>query len=184
MPFPDPATEQQWVVAAKADPAAFGLLYDLYFDRIYTYIARRVADRSTAEDLTADTFMKALANLGRYRFTGQPFAAWLYRIAANVLADHYRRQRPVERLSCLPLAAVADAPEEAALRLDTRSHITRAVSALTPDQQEVVLLRFGADLPLKEIAGIVGKSEGAVKALLFRALQTLRDQLDRNEVRS
>lgn len=169
---------------AKDDPGAFGELYDLHFDRIYAYIYRKTGDRQAAEDLTADTFMKALMHIRGYRYTGQPFAAWLYRIASNVVIDYYRVRRPTAPLEeGLPNTIAGNTPEEAALALDDQQAIARAVRSLSPDQQDVVLMRFAGDMKLKDIAAALGKTEGAVKALLFRALGALRSKLSESGVR-
>ncbi len=175
--------EQRLVLRAQRDPEAFGELYDMHFDRIYAYIHRKIGDRQVAEDLTADTFLKALAHIQHYRYTGQPFAAWLYRIAANVVIDYYRVHRPTVQLDeGLSAAGVGPEPEEAALALDDRQAVSRALQALSPDQQDVVLMRFAGDMKLKDIAAAMGKTEGAVKALLFRALNTLRRKLSESGV--
>ncbi|HYG59600.1 MAG TPA: sigma-70 family RNA polymerase sigma factor [Symbiobacteriaceae bacterium] len=179
-----PEDEQLVVERAKRDPDAFGRLYDVHFDRIYAYIYRKTGDRQAAEDLTSDTFMKALANIKNYRYTGQPFAAWLYRIAANVVTDYYRSRRistPLDEE--LSLQAPGTSPEEAALRLDDQQAVARAIQTLSPDQQDVILLRFSAGLRLKEIAQVIGKTEGAVKALMFRALGGLKGKLTESGVR-
>lgn len=176
--------EQRLVERAKSDPEAFGTLYDLHFDRIYAYIYRKIGDRQVAEDLTADTFMKALANIKGYTYTGQPFAAWLYRIAANLVTDHYRTRRPTTSLDDgVQLVAGGISPEEAAMRLDDQQAVARAIQTLSPDQQDVVLMRFSGGLKLKEIAQVVGKTEGAVKALMFRALGSLKGKLTESGVR-
>lgn len=169
---------------AKRDPEAFGEIYDIHFDRIYAYIYRKTGDRQVAEDLTSDTFMKALANIKNYKFTGQPFAAWLYRIASNVVTDHYRARRPVTSLDeGLQMPATDTGPEEAVLHLDDQQAVARAIQTLSPDQQDVILLRFTGDLKLKEIAQVIGKTEGAVKALMFRALGSLKGKLMESGVR-
>lgn len=184
MSAPEPS-EQALVERAKADPEAFGQLYDLYFPRIYSYICRRTGDQASAEDLTSETFFKALRSIGQYRYTGQPFSAWLFRIATNVLTDHFRRQRfvqPLDRHAGMPDGHWG--PEEAAIRQDRRQAILRALAELTPEQQDVVLLRFEQGFRLKEIAGLLGKTEGAVKALMFRALHNLREKLEDRGVRA
>lgn len=184
MSVPDPA-ERDLVEEAKVSPEAFGRLYDRHFPRIYSYIVRRVGNREVAEDLTSETFFKALSHIRKYEYTGLPFAAWLYRIAGNVVADYYRRQRPDQPLDTeMPLPAPGDGPEEWVLRLDQRQTVLEAVSQLTPEQQDVVLLRFEHGFRLKEIAGICGKTEGAVKALMFRALHTLKQRLAESGVRA
>jgi RNA polymerase sigma-70 factor (ECF subfamily) len=180
----EPMDEAQIVEQAKRDPEAFGYLYDLYFNKIYAYIYRKTGDRLTAEDLTADTFMKALSHIQRYTYTGQPFVAWLYRIAANVVTDHFRTKRPTTSLDeGLQLEAGGIGPEGAALRCDDQQAVARAIQTLSPDQQDVILLRFSGELKLKEIAAIVGKTEGAVKALMFRALGGLKGKLMESGVR-
>jgi RNA polymerase sigma-70 factor (ECF subfamily) len=179
-----PDDEQFLVERAKRDPEAFGELYDLYFGRIYAYIYRKTGDRQAAEDLTSDTFMKALANIKTYRYTGQPFAAWLYRIASNVVTDYYRARKVTAPLDeGLQIPATGTSPEEAALRLDDQQAVARAIQTLSPDQQDVILLRFSGGLKLKEIAQVVGKTEGAVKALMFRALGGLKGKLTESGVR-
>jgi RNA polymerase sigma-70 factor, ECF subfamily len=183
-PTETPEDEQFLVERAKRDPSAFGELYDRYFDRIYAYIYRKTGDRQAAEDLTSDTFMKALANIKSYRFTGQPLAAWLYRIASNVVTDYYRARKPTAPLDeGLQVPATGTSPEEAALRLDDQQTVARAIQTLSPDQQDVILLRFSGGLKLKEIAQVVGKTEGAVKALMFRALGGLKGKLTESGVR-
>lgn len=176
--------EQALAESAKRDPEAFGVLYDVHFDRIYAYIYRKTGDRQVAEDLTADTFMKALAHIQSYHYTGQPFVAWLYRIASNLVTDHYRAHRPVATLDeGLQLASREAGPEEAALAWDDQQTVARAIQTLSADQQDVVLLRFSGGLRLKEIAQVIGKTEGAVKALMFRALGSLRGKLSESGVR-
>lgn len=170
--------EQSLIEQAKRHPEAFGHLYDIYFGKIYSYIYRKTGDRQVAEDLTADTFMKALANIKGYKYTGQPFAAWLYRIASNLVADHYRSRRVTAPLDeGLQVAATEGDPVEAALAVDDQLAMARAIQTLSPDQQDVILLRFSSGLKLKEIAEVVGKTEGAVKALMFRALGGLKGRL-------
>lgn len=148
------------------------------------YIYRKTGDRQAAEDLTSDTFMKALANIQNYRYTGQPFAAWLYRIASNLVTDYYRARRPTASLDeGLQMVATGQSPEEAALALDDQQAVMRAIQTLSPDQQDVVLMRFSGDMKLKEIAAVLGKTEGAVKALMFRALGSLKGKLTESGVR-
>lgn len=181
----DEGPAERWLVErAKRDPEAFGQLYDICFDKIYAYIYRKTGDRQLAEDLTSDTFMKALANIKGYQYTGQPFVAWLYRIASNLVTDHYRARRPTASLDeGLQVAASGISPEEAALALDDQQAVARAIQTLSPDQQDVVLMRFSGDMRLKEIAQAIGKTEGAVKALMFRALGSLKGKLTESEGR-
>jgi len=170
--------EPQLIERAKRDPEAFGILYDQNFDKIYAYIQRKTGDRQLTEDLTSETFTKALANINKYQFTGQPFAAWLYRIAANLVADYYRSRRINEpHDDSLQIVSPGPTPEDAALLLDDQQAVARAIRSLSSDQQDVVLMRFSGGLRLKEIARAVGKTEGAVKALMFRALGSLKGKL-------
>ncbi len=156
----------------------------MHFDRIYAYIYRKTGDRQAAEDLTSETFMKALANIKRYRYTGQPFAAWLYRIASNLVTDYYRARKPTSSLDeGLQMVATGITPEEAAVAVDDQQAVVRAIQTLSPDQQDVVLMRFSGDMKLKDIADALGKTEGAVKALMFRALGSLKGKLTESGVR-
>jgi len=160
--------EQRRIEAAKADPSRFAELYDEHFDRVYAYVLRRVGDRSDAQDITADVFQNALANLGRFEWRGAPFAAWLYRIAANAIADHFQRKsRPVP-----------DVHSEAAHDdVERRAMLFRSVDRLPADQRRVIVMRFAEEKSIREIAQEMGRSEGAVKQLQWRGLQTLRTQI-------
>ena len=160
--------EQRRIEAAKADPSRFAELYDEHFERVYAYVLRRVGERSDAQDITADVFQNALANLSRFEWRGAPFAAWLYRIAANAIADHFRhKSRP------LPDAA-PDANNE---DIERRAMLFRSVDRLPADQRRVIVMRFGEEKSIREIAQEMGRSEGAVKQLQWRGLQTLRTQM-------
>jgi RNA polymerase sigma-70 factor (ECF subfamily) len=167
------AEERLLVEAAQKDPARFGDLYEVYFELIYGYVARRVGDRSTAEDLTSDVFHKALANLGSYEWRGAPFAAWLIRIAANAIADQSKRSaREVSG---------ADSPEPSAQPnmdgIEERARLFRLVNQLPVDQKRVILERFVDENSIREIAQRLGRTEGAVKQLQLRALENLRKQM-------
>jgi RNA polymerase sigma-70 factor (ECF subfamily) len=161
---------------AQRDPRGFAALYEAYFDRVYAFIARRVPARSDAQDLAADVFHQALANLGRYEWRGVPFAAWLYRIAANAVADHHTR---AARARAVP-APDADPPGDPT-EAERRAGLYAAVRALPPDQRRVIELRFAENLRLGEIAALLGRSEGAVKQLQFRAIKALRRRLDQDD---
>ena len=168
------AEERLLVEAAQNDPEQFAVLYDLHFERIYAFIFRRVRDRDKAEDLTSEVFHKALANLKRFTWTGAPFAAWLYRIAGNVVFDHLKR---ADR------EAVNDDPPEASAgpeqdEVERRARLFRLVEELPAEQRRVVFGRFVEQKSIREIAQELGKSEGAVKQLQFRALEKLRTQME------
>ena len=167
--------ERLLIEAAQKDPSRFAELYELHFDRVYAYVARRVRDRAETQDLTAHVFQQALANLGKFKWRGAPFAAWLYRIASNAIADHARRnmretndqEEAVEKSS-----AVVDLEE-----VERRARLFRAVDKLPDDQRRVIVLRFGEEKSIKEIADELGRSEGAIKQLQFRGLENLRSRL-------
>jgi RNA polymerase sigma-70 factor (ECF subfamily) len=174
---PEQAEERLIVEAAQKNPARFAELYELNFERVYGFIARRVGDRDAAEDLTSEVFHKALANLRRFEWRGVPFAGWLLRIAANAIAD--RGQRAGREL------AVDDPPEaseEARADVDLeeveqRARLFRLVKQLPADQRRVIAMRFVEEKSIREIAGELGRTEGAVKQLQFRGLQSLRGQI-------
>jgi len=164
--------ERLLVEAAQADPRRFAALYDLHFERIYAYVARRVGSRAEAEDLTSDVFHQALANLQRFEWRGAPFAAWLYRIAANAIADHWRR---TAREQGNPTAGEPSATSDTGLEeFELRARLFRLVGELPADQQRVVEMRFVEGKSIREMALELGRTEGAIKQLQFRALGNLR----------
>lgn len=173
--------EQEMVVRAQEDPTSFAPLYDQYFPKIYSYIYRRVHNTQLAEDLVAETFYKALANIGRFKWQERSFACWLYTIARNQVVDNYRKHEPVlmddGTLGDL-IAPDREDPETIVLQLNTAEEIMAAIHTLSADQQDALLLRFREGLRLKEIAQIMDKNEGAVKSLLFRGLKSLRRKLE------
>jgi RNA polymerase sigma-70 factor (ECF subfamily) len=168
----DRDSERLRIEAAQRDPSRFGELYEEHFDRIYAYIVRRVRDRVAAQDVTAEVFQQALANIGRFEWRGVPFVAWLYRIASNAIADHYQRS------SRHQTGEPADGPADDELdRIEQRAMLYRSVGKLPADQRRVIVMRFAEDKSIREIAGELGKSEGAIKQLQFRGIQNLRAQL-------
>ena len=170
------ADEQLLVEAAQKDPARFGELYELNFERVYAYVLRRVGNRTETEDVTAEVFHHALANLKRFEWRGFPFAAWLFRIAANLIADRWQRTgREVEDDAALESAQVSPAEIE---EVERRATLFRLVDMLPPEQQRVVLLRFVQEKSIKEVAREMRKTEGAVKQLQFRALSSLRTRME------
>lgn len=167
-------TEERLLVeAAQKDPARFGDLYEVYFELIYGYISRRVADRSIAEDLTSDVFHKAFANLGSYEWRGAPFAAWLIRIAANAVADQSKRSAREVSGSDLPEPSTQPDMDG----IEERARLFRLVNQLPVDQRRVILERFVDEMSIREIAERLGRTEGAVKQLQLRALENLRKQM-------
>lgn len=168
----DSEDERSLVEAARRDPARFAELYEIHFELIYAYIVRRVRDRDVAEDLTSEVFQKALANLGSFEWRGAPFAAWLIRIAANAIADQSKR---AARESGSPGPEPASEPDMEAI--ENRAQLFRLVQDLPADQKLVIYGRFVEQHSIREIAEQLGRSEGAVKQLQFRALQNLREQM-------
>ena len=161
--------------AVRRDTQAFALLYDQYVEKIYRYIHYKVGTRTQAEDLTAQVFLKAWESIGKYRSTEHPFAAWLYRIAHNLVVDHYRTDRAALALDDLPREeADSVSLEEIAEQRLTSEMVKRAITQLTEDQQEVILLKFIEGYSTAEVAALIGKDQGAVRALQHRALGTLQ----------
>jgi RNA polymerase sigma-70 factor, ECF subfamily len=172
---PPEADERLLVEAAQKDPGRFGDLYELHFERVYAFISRRVSDRATAEDLTSEVFHKALANLPRYQWRGVPFSAWLYKIAANCIADRSKQAfREVPSSDDLPEGSTVPDLEE----IDRRARLFRLVDQLPADQRRVIFQRFVQQRSIREIAQQLKRSEGAVKQLQFRALEKLRSQME------
>ena len=156
---------------AQRDPSRFGELYEENFYRVYAYIARRVRGRHEAEDLTADVFREALAGLGRFEWRGVPFVAWLLRIASRAVADHYKRSG---RESGQPVELERVVPQE----IERHVILFELVDRLPDAQARVIRLRFVEQKSIKEIARVLGRSEGAVKQLQLRAIENQRAQLE------
>ncbi|HUV74260.1 MAG TPA: sigma-70 family RNA polymerase sigma factor [Anaerolineae bacterium] len=173
-------TEEKLVERAKEDPEAFGVLYEMYVDKIYQYVFYRTGNRYDAEDLTAKTFYKALSNLERYRYRGLPFSAWLYRIAHNLVANWHRdrKRRTGIPLDSLAMIGKEGDSAEAFVESHERVEVLRdAISRLPPDRQELLVLKYSTDLSNTEIGKVMGRSEGAIKALYHRTLTALRKDL-------
>ena len=172
------AGERLLVEAAQKDPSRFAELYELNFARVYAYIARRVGDRDAAQDLTSDVFHKALASIHTFEWRGVPFAGWLLRIAANMIVDRSKRgTREITGQEDLP-----DLPDPGAktrlVEADESARLFLLVEQLPADQRRVIGMRFAEEKSIREIAQALGRSEGAVKQLQFRALQNLRARLE------
>lgn len=180
-PLPD---EARLVNQAKSgDSEAFAQLYDAYVERVYRYIYFRVSEDSDTEDLVSQVFLKAWENLGRYKAGSSPFIAWLYTIARNLVIDHYRSTKedvPIEDAAALP--SDLDGPDDAAqTRFDLQA-MRDALQFLTGDQRQVLILKFIAGLPNRNIAKIMKKQEGTIRGLQMRALQTLSRYLQEKEL--
>jgi RNA polymerase sigma-70 factor (ECF subfamily) len=184
---PTDEEERRLIEAAQGDPARFADVYENYFELVYAYVARRLRNRDEAEDLTAEVFRKALANLPRFKWRGAPFAAWLFRIASNTIAD--RAKRAAREMSLGEsdatedgrspgLSKGADTSQQTDLEDSERQAVLfRLVDELAEDQRRVVVMRFAEEKSISEIADAIGRSEGAVKQLQFRALKSLRKRI-------
>jgi RNA polymerase sigma-70 factor, ECF subfamily len=176
-PLQNQTDERALVEAAQRDSSRFADLYEGNFERVYAYVSRRLADREAAQDVTSEVFHQALANLDRFEWRGVPFAAWLLRIASNAVADYWRRisrERPMSD---------ADGPESFPVNpanieeVERRALLFRLVNTLPPDQRRVIEMRFAEEKGIREIAQALNRSEGAIKQLQFRGIQSLRAQV-------
>ena len=172
----DPASEEERLLieAAQRNPGRFAELYERNFERVYAYVARRVGSRAEAEDVTAEVFQQALANLPRFEWRGVAFAAWLRRMAANEIADrwHAMRRESGEPERALPEPASED-------DIERRAILFQLVDTLPADQRRVVVGRFVEQLSVADMAREMERSEGAIKQLQWRALRGLREMAGR-----
>ncbi len=167
--------------AQNGDGDAFALLYQEYVSPIYRYTYLRVGQAGLAEDLTQEVSLRALQSIGSYRWKGKPFVSWLFRIAHNLIIDHYRRAK---KNKCIPLAetvtnVASDDPVATVEQRMELSELKRAIGKLPPREKEVISLRFGAELSIAETAGVTGKTEGSVKKLQHEALVKLRKLMEK-----
>lgn len=176
-----PSDESHLIQQARSgDHAAISEIYRRHVERIYRYVRYRVGDDILAEDITADVFVRALESLRQYDDRGVPLIAWLYRIASARVIDHWRM---IQRRQTTPLdqedqaLELADDSETDGLDILDRQSLLQTVRELTDDQQSVIVLRFFQEMTTLEVAKILGKTEGAVKALQRRALETLARRL-------
>lgn len=164
--------ERSLIAAARSDPSRFAGLYENYFERVYVYVLRRVASRQEAEDVTADVFHQALANIGKFEWRGAPFSAWLLRIAANATADQWRRKKLEQGNPGKEVSEEFD--YEASCE---QARLFRLVKELPTEQRLVIGMRFAEEKSIREIAQAIGKTEGAVKQLQFRGIRNLRQMM-------
>lgn len=175
-------SEEALIARAKREREAFGELYDRYVAQVYQFTYRRVKNHAAAEEITAKVFHRAIEQLGRFEWRGRPFGAWLMRIATNLIHDHNgHAQRQVSLVDwdegeTNALGSMTSAEDQYAAR-QTAEVLWRTVATLPLVQQQVLVLRFARDMSLRDIAGVLGRSEGAVKQLLFRAVKGLRQRL-------
>ena len=171
------------VADAKANPEAFGALYERYVKKIYSYVYYRTGNPHDAEDLTERVFQRAMLNLDRYTSRGLPFSAWLYRIAHNLVANWHRdqgrrRMVPLNELGPRDLAAIqAEAPEAVAESREQQERLLKVIRRLPGERQQLLILKFVDHLSNTEIGAVMHRSEGAVKSLYHRTLLELRVEL-------
>ncbi|MBI1960910.1 MAG: sigma-70 family RNA polymerase sigma factor [Candidatus Liptonbacteria bacterium] len=174
--------EKQLILDAMRGGGAepFGVLYDRHHQRIYRYVYLKVTNREEAEDLTHQVFLSAWQNLKTYRFQGLPFSSWLYRIARNKIIDYYRTRQTHETLEHAEtlLVSASKNPADRADDVFAMERVRAAIRRLPADQQDVVIMRFVSDMPYRDVAAAIGKTEGAVKVIQHRALKKLKEILN------
>ncbi len=165
--------------AQQQDTAALAQLYEAYFDKIYRYLALRIRNECEAEDMTQQVFMKMLQSISSYKSKGVPFSSWLYRIAHTLLVDFLRQQnkKATVDIEGLPLPHTGEDPQHMMEQQVDIDELKKATKLLTGAQQEVLSLRFAGELSIAECAEVMGKSEGAIKALQHSAVLSLRKAL-------
>ncbi|HEX2029627.1 MAG TPA: sigma-70 family RNA polymerase sigma factor [Nitriliruptorales bacterium] len=174
----DPEVVDLVTRAQQGDGQAFASLYDLYVDQVYGFVFHKVGDRDLAEDLTSDVFLRALRALPRFRWQGVDIGAWFITIARNRVTDHFksaraRLVRPVEEIRDEPDEDATDDPESLALAADLADALGKAMELLKEEHREVLFLRFTQTRSVAETAECMDRSEGAIKALQYRALRAL-----------
>ncbi len=172
--------ESDNALAVRGDGDSFVLLYHRYVQQVYRYLYTRTSSHHDAEEATAQVFERAWQAFPRFKPTGA-FSGWLFTIVQRVLVDHYRTNSALRAASTPLDDTVRDLkalPEEALIRSEQTRAILRGISALTPEQQDIIYLRFVAELPYASIAVALSKSEAAVKMATYRALETLKRRID------
>ncbi|MGM1062549.1 sigma-70 family RNA polymerase sigma factor [Saccharothrix sp. Mg75] len=177
------AAEEPWNLVRAAqdgDADAFGALYDRYVDVVYRYVLFRVGDRTFAEDVTSETFLRALRSIRSISYQGRDVGAWFVTIARNIVFDHVKSSRYRLEVTTAELTdnrEVADGPEQEVLTGAANAELLRCVAQLGDDQRECITLRFIQGLSVAETAARMGRNEGAVKALQHRAVRRLAQLL-------
>jgi RNA polymerase sigma-70 factor (ECF subfamily) len=163
------------------DQAAFAELYERYVEQVYRYTYYRTANRADAEDLTEQVFLQAWAAIDRFRWQGKPFLAWLYAVAHNAVVDWRRRAAPSDSLDAgeLPMDIASQTAAREMTQWMDAELLARAISRLTPEQRQVITLKFVDGFDTAEVARLMDKREGTIRALQLRALQSLRRVLER-----
>jgi RNA polymerase sigma-70 factor (ECF subfamily) len=182
---PDLEENEKLTLASQGDREAFGFLYERYVERIFNYIYYRTGNVHDAEDITARVFYRALHHIHNYRDRGVPFSAWLYRIAHNLVANWHRDRSRKQEISLSEAPTIkykGDAPEQTLVQTQERENILRMIHQLSPDRQNLLILKFVEHMSNAEIGQILGRSEGAVKSLYHRTLLSLRDEFGEEPV--
>jgi RNA polymerase sigma-70 factor (ECF subfamily) len=169
--------------AQQGERAALEELYLIHFDRIYSYLHVSVGNRYDAEDLTTQTFLRILESIGKFRWQSAPFSAWLFRIAHNLAMDHFRANRrwQPEEVVPEPEPDESTSAEAGAFEAIGRKSMLELIDDLSPEQQQVLTLKFVFNFANAEAATILGKTEGAIKSLQHRALVSLQKQLEHRD---
>lgn len=174
--------EQKLAEQAKTDENAFRQLYDWYLPKVYGYILKKTGHRETAEDIIADTFMKAFANIDRYEYKGVSFGAWLYRIATNSLVDHYRKNKKYSGVDIDEMLDLAgnDEADNLALSNENKKQVEKIMNKLPQREKTVLELKFFAELSNQEISQVLEISVGNVGVILYRALKKCQKLTNNN----
>ncbi len=163
--------------AKQRDEEAFTRIYECYFDKVYRYLVLKIGDRTEAEDLTQQVFLKVVRSITSFNWKGPPFSAWLFRIAHNQMVDYLRKEKKGRSVPLNENIVSRENPQQTVETSMDIEQLLKATKKLTEAQQEVISLRFSADLPTSEVARIMGKSEGAIKALQHSGIIALRKML-------
>lgn len=163
--------------AARGDADAAGLLFDHYYPRVYRYAFSKLTRAQDAEDVAAETFARVLRRLNRFRWRGAGFEAWIFRIAYNLIVDHYRESGREELTDEEDNESYEVTPEDVYFQTESASELSKVMSTLSSDQREVLLLRFVAGLDTDEICHVMGRNPNAIRQLQFRALETMRQRI-------
>ena len=175
----DDLPESQLIkMASDGNSEAFGVLYERYIDQIYNYIYFRTSNGKDAEDICSRVFLRALRHIERYEDRGYPFSAWLYRIAHNLVVNWYRDSEKVEEISLAeqyPPPTIEGSVEERVEKEDEKENLLKVINSLPEDRKELLILKHVEGLTNFEIGQIMDRTEGAIKALYHRTLESLRD---------
>jgi RNA polymerase sigma-70 factor (ECF subfamily) len=167
--------------AAQGDQEAYGVLYERYVSRIYSYIYYRTGNQHDAEDLTARVFFRAMRHIENYTDRGLPLSAWLYRIAHNLVANWHRdnsRRKVISLDEIILVRQSGELPEAVLIDIEEKENLMQVIHQLPPDRQQLIILKFVEHMSNAEIGQVMGRSEGAVKSLYHRTLLSLRDDFN------